>query len=348
MYTMQCPQHLLRSQVIQELRCQVAARVSLASLLCGSMVMALLMPQAMAQGAYPDRPIRWIVPFAPGGGADNLARTLQSAFAEAIGQQIIIDNRGGGGSVIGTALAAKAPPDGYTQLIITTTFTVNTSFVPKLPYDSVADFAPVSQVAAQPNILVVHPSLPVKTMKELVALAKGRPGALSFASGGNGSSPHLTGELFKLLTGTQIIHVPYKSAGPALTDLIGGHVQLMFVGPLSVEGFIKAGRVRAVAVANARRLSSMPNVPTTSEAGTAGLESGTWYGILAPAKTPQPIIERIHAAALKTLQQPDVKTRLHAQGVDIIGDTPQQFAAHMKSETAKWARVIREAKLKPD
>jgi len=190
--------------------------------------------------------------------------------------------------------------------------------------------------------------LPVKSVKELIALAKAKPNTLSFASGGNGSQPHLTGELFKATAGLQIAHVPYKSAGPAVIDLLGGHVQMMFVGPLAADPFIKSGRLRALAVASMRRLATHPEVPTTSEAGVQGLESGTWYGMLAPGRTPQPIIERVYAATTKTLQMPDVKARLLAQGVDIIGSSPQQFSAYLKSETAKWAKVIKDANVRPE
>jgi len=316
--------------------------------LCASVAAMCIASSAVAQGTYPDRPIRWILPIAASGGSDTLARTIQGGFTESIGQQIVIDNRPGGSSVIGTEIAAKAAPDGYTLLFITTTHTVNPSLIPKLPYDSLKDFAAVSLLVSQPNILVVPVALPVKSVKELIALAKAKPDTLSFASGGNGSQPHLTGELFKSTVGLQIAHVPYKSAGPAVIDLLGGHVQMMFVDPLAADPFIKSGRLRALAVASTRRLATHPEVPTTSEAGVQGLESGTWYGMLAPGRTPPPIIERVYAATTKTLQMPDVKARLLAQGVDIIGSSPQQFSAYLKSETAKWAKVIKDANVRPE
>ena len=323
------------------------ARHALLALYAGIAAACAVWPAA-AYSAYPERPIRWILPIAPSGGSDTLARTIQGGFAESIGQQIVIDNRPGGSSVIGTEIAAKSAPDGYTLLFITTTHTVNPSLIAKLPYDSARDFAAISLLVAQPNILVVPVALPVKSVKELIALAKAKPDTLSFASGGNGSQPHLTGELFKSVAGLQIAHVPYKSAGPAVVDVLGGHVQMMFVGPLAVDQFIKAGRLRALAVASTRRLATHPEVPTTSEAGVQGLESGTWYGMLAPARTPQPIIESIYAAAARTLQLPDVKGRLLAQGVDVIGSSPQQFVAYLKSETAKWAKVIKDANVRPE
>ena len=314
----------------------------------GGIFAACAVSLAAAQGNYPERPIRWILPIAAGGGSDTLARTIQAGFTESIGQQIVIDNRPGGSSVIGTEITAKAAPDGYTLLFITTTHTVNPSLISKLPYDSLKDFAAVSLLVSQPNILVVPAALPVKSMKELIALAKSKPNTISFASGGNGSQPHLTGELFKSTLGLQITHVPYKSAGPAVVDLLGGHVQMMFVGPLAVDPHIKSGRVRALAIASTRRLSTHPEVPTTSEAGVQGLESGTWYGILVPARTPQSIVDRLYAATAKTMQLPDVKARLLAQGVDIISSSPQQFSAYLKSETAKWAKVIKDANVRPE
>ena len=300
---------------------------------------------ASAQAAYPERPIRWILPIATGGGVDTLARTIQGGFTESLGP-VVLDNRPGGSSVIGTEIVAKAAPDGYTLLFITTTHTVNPSLIPKLPYDSINDFSAVTLLVSQPNILVVPAALPVKTMKELIALAKSKP--ISFASGGNGSQPHLTGELFKSILGLQITHVPYKSAGPAVIDLLGGHVQMMFVGPLAVDPHIKSGRARALAVASTKRLSIHPDVPTTSEAGVNGLESGTWYGMLAPARTPPAIINQVHAAIVKTMNMPDVKPRLLAQGVDVIGMPPPEFSGYVKSEVAKWAKVIKDAKIKPE
>jgi len=315
---------------------------------CASVAAAFAISPAAAQGTYPERPIRLIIPVAAGGGSDTLARTIQGGFMETLGQSLIIDNRPGGSSVIGIEIAAKAAPDGYTLVMITTTHTVNPSMIAKLPYDTLGDFAPISLLASQPNILVVSPTIPVKTVKELIALAKSKPNSISFASGGNGSQPHLTGELFKSVAGLEITHVPYKSSGPAVIDLLGGHVQMMFVGPLAVDQQIKAGRLRALAVANNRRLPIFPDVPTTSEAGMQGLESGTWYGMLAPARTPQPIIEKLNGSLLKTLQMPEVKARLLAQGVDVIGTSPQQFAAYMKSELAKWSKVIKDAKVRPE
>lgn len=302
--------------------------------------------RAASAQPYPTKPVRLIVPFAPGGSADNLARTLQPALIEVLGQPLVLDNRPGGSSTIGSELAVKAVPDGYTLLLITTTHTVNPGLM-KLPYDPVKDFAPVSLVVSQANILVVHPSVPARTVKELLALARAKPNTVNFASGGNGSSPHLSGELLKLVTGVQITHVPYKSSGPAVTDLLGGHVPMMFVGPLAVAQHIKSGRLRALAVAASKRSSMLPEVPTMAEAGAPGVETGTWYAILAPAKTPKAIIDKANSAVARVLQMPEIRTRLLSQGVDIVGSSPEELGAHIKSEIAKWGKVIREANVRP-
>ena len=300
-----------------------------------------------AQG-YPDKPVRWIVAFAPGGGADNLARTLQGALSDALGQTVVIDNRGGGGGTIGTEMTARAAPDGYTILLIATGHTVNASLFPKLPYDPVKDFAPVSLVASQSNILAIHPSVAVQSVKELVALARAKPGTLNFASGGNGSTPHLSGELLRIMTHIDLTHIPYKGSGPAVVDLLSGHVQMMFVGPIAIEAHIKSGRLRALAVADKKRMSILPNVPTMTEAGFPGIETGTWYGILAPAATPQAVVTRLHRAIVKVLELPDVKTRLLAQGVDIVGSSPAELERYLRDEIAKWRKVVREAKVRVD
>src|SRR3990172_6377306 len=242
-----------------------------AALLCAGTLTGGFQAQA---AAFPEKPIRLIVAFAPGGSADNLARTIQPALSDAFGHPLVIDNRPGASSIIGTDMTAKAPADGYTLLLITTTHSVNPS-LRKLPYDSVKDFAMVTLVVSQPNILSVHPSVPAKSVKELVALARSKPNTLNFASGGNGSSPHLSGELFNLVAGIQITHIPYKGSGPGVADLLGGHVQMMFVGPLAIEQHIKNGRLRALAIAATRRSSVLPDVPTMSEAGFAGVETGT-------------------------------------------------------------------------
>ena len=299
--------------------------------------------QAADTGPYPAKPIRLIVPFAPAGSADALARTIQPALSEALGQTLVIDNRPGASSTIGTDMAAKAAPDGYTLVLVTTTHTVNPSLIAKLPFDTVKDFAPVSLVVSQPNILVVHPSVAAKSVKELVAMAKAKPGGMNFASGGNGSSPHLSGELFNIVAGIRITHVPYKGSGPGVTDLLGGHVQMMFAGPLALEQHIKSGRLRPLALADKRRSGILPEVPTMAEAGFPGVETGTWYGILAPARTPPAVVDHVQRVIVRILQAPDLKTRILNQGVDIVASSPAEFEKFIIAEVAKWSRVVKAA-----
>ncbi len=303
---------------------------------------------AAEQAAYPAKPIRLIVPFAPAGSADALARTLQPALSDALGQSLVIDNRPGASSTIGTELAAKAAPDGYTLVLVTTTHAVNPSLIAKLPFDTIKDFAAVSLVVSQPNILVVHPSVAARSVAELVALAKAKPNTLNFASGGNGSSPHLSGELFKLVAGIQITHIPYKGSGPGVTDLLGGHVQMMFAGPLALEQHIKSGRLRALAIADQRRSSVLPEVPTMTEAGFAGVETGTWYGVLAPARTPPAIVAHVQQSIARILQAPALKSRITNQGVDIVASNPGEFGKFIIAEVAKWSRVVKTAGIRAD
>jgi len=299
-------------------------------------------------GPYPAKPIRLIVPFAPAGSADALARTIQPALSEALGQTLVIDNRPGASSTIGTDMAAKAAPDGYTLVLVTTTHTVNPSLIAKLPFDTVKDFAPVSLVVSQPNILVVHPSVAAKSVKELVAMAKAKPGGMNFASGGNGSSPHLSGELFNIVAGTRITHIPYKGSGPGVTDLLGGHVQMMFAGPLALEQHIKSGRLRPLALADKRRSTILPDVPTMAEAGFPGVETGTWYGILAPARTPPAVVAHVQREIVRILQAADLKTRILNQGVDIVASSPADFEKFIIAEVTKWSRVVKAAGVRAD
>ncbi|MFN7751373.1 MAG: tripartite tricarboxylate transporter substrate binding protein [Pseudomonadota bacterium] len=296
---------------------------------------------------FPVKPVRWIVPFAPGGSADAVARAIQPALAEVSGQPWIIDNRGGASGIIGSELMLKAPPDGHTQLLITTTHTINPSLM-KLPFDPVKDFAPVSLLMSQPNILVVHPSVPAKSVKELVALARARPDALSYGSAGNGSSPHLSGELLKLVANVRVTHVPYKSAGPAVGDLLGGHLSMMFAGPLAVESFVKSGRLRALAVADSRRSAVVPEVPTMAEAGFAGVETGTWFGLTVHPATTRPIIAAANGIVVRALSSRDLRAKLAAIGVDTIASTPEAFGTHIVAEIAKWSQVIKRSAIKAD
>jgi tripartite-type tricarboxylate transporter receptor subunit TctC len=300
---------------------------------------------APAQGAeppaaYPAKPVRIIIPFSPGGGADTYARTVQQALGAALGQPLVLDNRPGASSIIGTDLAARAAPDGYTLALITTTYTVTPALVKKLPYDPLRDLVGVSLPVTQPNVLVVHPLTPAKSVKELVALARAKPAALTYASGGGGSSPHLGGALLQMVAGIKLTHVPYKGAGPGVIALLGNQVTLMMVGPLSVEQHIASGRLRALATADKKRSAILPDAPTMAEAGFAGAESGTWYGFVAPARTPRLPIDIFHAAVLKAMAAPETKSRLQAQGVEIVGGSARELDQTIREEVAKWKTLV--------
>ena len=298
---------------------------------------------AQGGGAYPSRPIRLIVPFSPGGSADNFARTIQTALSTALGQPLVIDNRGGASSSIGTELAARSPADGYTMLLITTTHTVNPSLMQKLPYDTIRDFTAISLAVSQPNILAIHPSVLAKSVKELVALGKAKSTHLTYGSGGSGSSPHLSGELLRLLTGIPLTHVPFKGTGPAATALLGGQITMMFAGPLLFEPHIKSGKLRALAVADRKRSAVLPDIPTMTEAGFPGIETGTWYGFIAPAETPNAVVQTFHEALIKVMATPEMKSRLLAQGVDIVGAGPREFDRIIREEVDKWTKLVKRA-----
>ena len=297
---------------------------------------------------YPARSVRVVVPFAPGGGTDILARTIAPKLGETLGQQLVVDNRAGGGSTIGSEIVAKAVADGYTLLMVDTSFTTNPSLYNKLPYDSARDFTPVSLMAAAPVILIVHPSAPVRTVKEFVALAKAKPGQLNFASGGPGSSTHLGGELLKLVAGIDLVHIPYKGTGPAVADVLGGQVVMMFAGISSVKQHVAVGRLRAIAVTGDKRSPAMPEVPTFIEAGLKGVDSGTYWGCLAPAATPKDVIIKMSMTMAAVLRLAEIQQRLIDLGFEPIGGSPEQFAANIKSETEKWARVIKSAGVRLD
>ena len=303
----------------------------------------------VAAQAWPAKPIRYIVPFPPGGATDIIARAVAGEISKTLGQQVVIDNRGGAGGNIGTDIVAKAAPDGYTILMGTVgTHGINVSLYSKLPYDAVRDFAPVTLVATVPNVLVVHPSVPVKSVKELIAYAKANPGKLNFASSGNGTSIHLSGELFKTMTGVSMVHIPYKGSAPALADLLGGQADLMFDNLPPSLPHIKSGRLHALAVTTARRSAVMPDLPTMAEAGVPGYESGSWFGVLAPAGTPKDIVNRLNAEIVKALAVPEIRERLQAQGAEPVGNTPEQFAAFIRSEITKWAKVVKDSGAKID
>lgn len=307
-------------------------------------------PQAQSKGsghAYPQRPIRAIVPIAPGGGTDTTGRLVMTKLGERLGQQIVVDNRAGGGGTIGASIAAKAQPDGYTFLFGSiSTHGVNPALFKKLPYDHIKDFAPVALIGKVPNVLVVHPSLPVKTVNDLINYAKANPGKINYGSAGLGSPPHLSMELLKSMAGINIVHVPYKGAGPALADLLGGQVQVMCTSLAGQLPHIKAGRVRALAVTTAKRNAQVADVPTMIEAGVPGYEVTIWYAVFFPAGVPKPIITRLNAELVKLLNAPEMKERMAQIGVDPAPSTPAELAAFVKSETAKWTKVVHDAGVK--
>lgn len=303
---------------------------------------------ASAQG-YPNRPIRLVVPFPAGGTTDILARAVSQKLTEALGQAVVVDNRAGAGGNIGADLVAKSAPDGYTLLMGTVgTHAINPSLYSKMPYDHVKDFVPVVLVAGVPNVLVVNPALPVNSVADLIKLAKDKPGTINFASSGSGTSIHLSGELFKTMAGVDMTHVPYKGSSPALTDLIGGQVQVMFDNLPSSLPQIKGGKLRAIAVTSMARAPALPGVPTINESGLPGFEASSWFGILAPAGTPAPIVARINAEVNKWLQSSDAREKLLAQGAEAAGGSPEQFGGYMRSETEKWAKVVKASGAKVD
>ena len=298
---------------------------------------------------YPTKPIRIVVPFPAGGTTDVLARAAAQKLTEALGQAAVVDNRPGAGGNIGAELVAKSPPDGYTLLMGTVgTHAINPSLYPKMPYDHVRDFVPVILVAGVPNVLVINPSLPVNSVQELIAYAKANPGKLNFASSGNGTSIHLSAELFKTMAGVQMAHIPYKGSAPALQDLVGGQVQLMFDNLPSALALIKAGRLKALAVTSKERAAVLPDVPTIAESGLPGFEASSWFGLLAPAGTPQLVIAKLNAEIAKWLATPEAKEKLLAQGAIVAGGTPEDFARHIAAETTKWQKVVKESGAKID
>jgi tripartite-type tricarboxylate transporter receptor subunit TctC len=307
---------------------------------------AWLLPAA-AQN-YPAKPIRFIVPWPPGGGADIMSRLIHQPLADALGQQVVIDNRGGAAGNIGTELAAKSPPDGYTIVFAYSgTHSINPHIYRKMPFKE-SDFAPVIQLASVPQVVVVHPSLPVKHVRELVAVAKARPGQLSYASSGNGAINHLAGELFKMRTGTDIVHIPYKGGGPAAVALLSGEVGMIFGEPASMMGYLKAGKLRAIAVTSAKRALSLPDLPTMAEAGVKNYDVTSWNGILAPANTSREIVDRLNAELNKIIGTPAMRDRMIGLGYEPVGGPPEKFGDLIRSEIAKWAPVVKAANVRID
>jgi len=302
-----------------------------------------------AAAGFPRKPVRMIVPFPPGGGTDILARPIAQKLTERWGQQVIVDNRSGAGGTLGTDLAAKSPPDGYSFILGTNgTHGINQSLYRSLPYNTLKDFTPITMVAIAPNILVVHPSVPAKSVKDLIALAKAKPGQLNYASPGNGTPPHLAAEIFKGMTVVNITHIPYKGAGPAVVDLIGGQVQVMFANAPVVLPHIKAGKLRALGTTSAKRLSVLADFPTIAESGVPGYEADTWYGMFAPSGMPPALLNKINADLVKVLTLPEIKELFASQGAEVTVNTPEQFAKIVRAEVEKWAKVIKQTGIHAD
>jgi len=310
--------------------------------------MALSAMSHVAAQTYPSRAVRMVVPFPAGGPADAAARLAALQLSDAWHQQIVVDNRAGASGIIGTELVARAASDGYTLICISSSFTINASLFQKLPYDSFKDFTAIAPLAYGPGILVVHPSLPVRTVKDLVALAKAKPGSVNYASSGSGSAGHLAGELFKRVAHIDMMHIPYKGAAPALTDVVAGQAQLYFTSPISATPFVKGGRLRMVAVTSLKRSPSLPDIPTVAESGYPDFDVVSWWGILTPAGVPKEIIAKLHTEIVKVLALPEIKTKFADQGADVASDTPEHFAAYIKTEIAKWAKLIKELGVKSE
>ncbi len=307
-------------------------------------VFAAVFAHAATAQNYPNRPVRLVVPFSPGGAADVPGRILTQKMTEVLGHQVVVDNRPGAGSTIGAESVAKAPADGYNLLMISNTHFVSAALYKKLSYDSVGDFAPVTQVTSAPNVLVVHPSLPVKNIKELIALAKAQPGKIDYASSGNGSTQHLTGALFTKMAGIDMMHIPYRGSGPATADLLSGQVTVGFPGIAGMLPQIRAGKLRALAVTSNKRSPELPDTPTVAEAGIKGYDVTAWFGIAAPKGTPRDIVMKLHSELLRIVKTPDVQKQLLNAGQEVAWqETPELFGEMLKVEAAKWARMVKES-----
>jgi tripartite-type tricarboxylate transporter receptor subunit TctC len=306
----------------------------------------LLSAAAAAQApAWPAKPVRIVVPTSPGGGTDIVTRILANKLTEAFGQSVVVENRPGAGQILGTEFVARSAPDGYTQLMAASAIILNQVLAKKPPYDTLRDFAPITVAASLPNVLTVHPSLPVKSVKELIALARAKPGALNYSSAGSGTSPHMSMELLLSMAKIDIAHVAYKGTGPATTDLLAGHVQVSMPNTLTAAPHLRSGRLRALGVTSSKRAAALPDVPTIAEAGLPGYEAIQWYALFAPAGTPRDAVNRMHAEVAKALLLPDVGDRLAADGAEAGGSRPEEFTAFIKREIEKWTRVVRDAKL---
>ena len=317
------------------------------ALLAGALVLVQGFPAVAAQ-SYPARPVRFIVPFPPGGGNDIVGRIVAQRLNEALGVAVVVDNRGGAGGTIGTDIVSKAPPDGHTLLINNISLAVNATLFQKLPYDTLKDLAPVSLLGRQPQVVVVHPSVPAATMKELLALARAKPGQTTYGSGGMGTGAHLAAVLLVQMTGIDVVHVPYKGLGPALTDLMGGRVQFIIATMASALPPVKSGKLRPLAVTTARRSGFFPELPTLSEAGVAGYEVSIWYGLLVPGRTPATIVRQLNGVTAKILEAPSLKELFAGQGIEATSSSPAEFGAYLKTEVTKWGKVVKASGAKPD
>jgi len=321
---------------------------TLAFMLLAAMAAAGWPVPAAAQQAYPSKPVRIISPFPPGGGNDALCRIVAQKLVEGLKQQVIVENRAGANGIVGTEVAARSAPDGYTIVLIPSGHAVNATLYRKLPFDSIRDFTPITLAGSSPLVLAVHPSLPVKSVTELVALARARPGQLTYVSAGVGASGHLGGALFETLTGTKMVHIPYKGMAVAITDLMSGQVSLTFGTSLSVIPHARSGRLRALATTGARRSPALPDLPTVAEAGVPGYEASLWYGFVGPARLPPEVVRRLNSAIVAVLGLPDVRDRLASQGVDPQPTTPEEFAQLLASDVERWAKVIQRAGIQPE
>ena len=321
---------------------------SILSALVLSMLGAVSSGTALAQANYPDKPVRFVVPYPPGGGTDVIARIVQDRFQALLGQPIIIDNKGGAGGSVGSELAARAAPDGYTVLFTLSSHTINPAIYPKLSFDTIKDFESIGTVASLPQILVANPQVPASTVAELVALAKAKPELLAYASVGNGSPGHLAGELFKLRTGTQMTHIPYRGGGPAVTDVMSGQVPLLWVSIPAAAQFVKAGKLKALAVSTLKRSAAFPDVPTVQETGVPDFEVDSWYAMFVPARTPQPVIDRLNRALNTIVAEPGIRDKLLAQGAEGVGGSPQTLTRIVAAEIPKWVKLAKDANIKAD
>jgi tripartite-type tricarboxylate transporter receptor subunit TctC len=309
---------------------------------------AAMLVAASVHAQYPNRAVRMVVPSSAGGGTDIIARIVAPKLTERLGQQIVIENRSGAGTMIGGDVVAKAPPDGYTLLMGLSTLATNPVIYKKVPYNAITDLAPITLVLSAPNILVVHPSLPVKTVKELIWFAQARPGELNFGSAGAGTNPHLSMELFLSMAGLKMVHVPYKGSAPAMIDLLSGQVVTMAATMLTGMPHVRSGRLRAIGLTGSKRNAAVPDVPTIAEAGLPGYEAVQWYGLLAPAQIPKDIVARLNREMVAILQLPDIKERFAADGGEAVPTTPEEFGRYIRSETEKWARVAKAAGIRPE